>query len=233
MKEKFQDAIELIDHEGKLKKTVWGQFWSSHQRFFKYLCMACKVPRVVELAKQALSSNKCVVIGLQSTGEARTMEQLDEFGEINEFVSTARGVLQNLVEKHFPTVEQTLPSSCSGGIPAAYSAETSKQKISRSKESKNSQKVNDILQRLSSYTNKNSESPSKGDEVNKKRARLLKAKRKPKHLRSSSMSSLSSISSSIQSFDSSNCLETDTLKTDVNFKLFKCNKLWIFNQLFT
>ena len=219
MKEKFQDAIELIDHEGKLKKTVWGQFWSSHQRFFKYLCMACKVPRVVELAKQALSSNKCVVIGLQSTGEARTMEQLDEFGEINEFVSTARGVLQNLVEKHFPTVEQTLPPSGSvgGGIPAAYSTDTSKQKFSRSKESKNSQKVNDILQRLSSYTNKNSESPSKGDEGSKKRARLLKAKRKPKHLRSSSMSSLSSISSSIQSFDSSNCLETDTLKTDVIF----------------
>ena len=84
---------------------VWGQFWSSHQRFFKYLCMACKVPRVVDLAQKALRSNKCVVIGLQSTGEARTMEQLDEFGEINDFISTARGVLQNLVEKHFPSVE--------------------------------------------------------------------------------------------------------------------------------
>ena len=105
MKEKFQEAIELVDTEGKLKKTVWGQFWSSHQRFFKYLCMACKVPRVVDLAQKALRSNKCVVIGLQSTGEARTMEQLDEFGEINDFISTARGVLQNLVEKHFPSVE--------------------------------------------------------------------------------------------------------------------------------
>jgi hypothetical protein len=105
MKDKFQEAIELVDTEGKLKKTVWGQFWSSHQRFFKYLCMACKVPRVVDLAQKALRSNKCVVIGLQSTGEARTMEQLDEFGEINDFISTARGVLQNLVEKHFPSVE--------------------------------------------------------------------------------------------------------------------------------
>ena len=111
MKEKFQDAIELIDNEGRLKKTVWGQFWSSHQRFFKYLCMACKVPRVVDLAQKALRSKKCVVIGLQSTGEARTMEQLDEFGEINDFISTARGVLQNLVEKHFPTVESLSNSS--------------------------------------------------------------------------------------------------------------------------
>lgn len=113
MKEKFQEAIELIDTEGKLKKTVWGQFWSSHQRFFKYLCMACKVPRVVDLAQKALRNKKCVVIGLQSTGEARTMEQLDEFGEINDFISTARGVLQNLVEKHFPTVENLSNSSSS------------------------------------------------------------------------------------------------------------------------
>ncbi len=111
MKEKFQEAIELIDSEGKLKKTVWGQFWSSHQRFFKYLCMACKVPRVVELAQTALKENKCVVIGLQSTGEARTVEQLDEYGEVNEFISTARGVLQNLVEKHFPSVESLMNSS--------------------------------------------------------------------------------------------------------------------------
>jgi len=115
MKEKFQEAIELIDSEGKLKKTVWGQFWSSHQRFFKYLCMACKVPRVVELAQAALRANKCVVIGLQSTGEARTVEQLDEFGEVNEFISTARGVLQNLVEKHFPSVESLMNSTSGSG----------------------------------------------------------------------------------------------------------------------
>ena len=111
MRDKFQEAIDLIDTEGKLKKTVWGQFWSSHQRFFKYLCMACKVPHVVDLAKSALRNKKCVVIGLQSTGEARTLEQIDELGEINEFVSTAKGVLQNLVEKHFPSYEILQPNS--------------------------------------------------------------------------------------------------------------------------
>ena len=46
---------------------------------------------------------KCVVIGLQSTGEARTMEALErEEDGITDFVSTAKGVLQSLVEKHFP-----------------------------------------------------------------------------------------------------------------------------------
>ena len=39
---------------------------------------------MAELAQAALKASKCVVIGLQSTGEARTMEQLDEFGEIND-----------------------------------------------------------------------------------------------------------------------------------------------------
>ncbi len=35
---------------------------------------------------------QCVVIGLQSTGEARTLEQLGETGELTDFVSTAKYV---------------------------------------------------------------------------------------------------------------------------------------------
>jgi hypothetical protein len=107
MKEKFQEALDLIDKENKLRKTVWGRFWSSHQRFFKYLCIAIKVPHVVELSRKALTNNKCVVIGLQSTGEARTLDQLDEYGELSEFVSTAKGVLINLVEKNFPLLDNS------------------------------------------------------------------------------------------------------------------------------
>lgn len=41
--QKFQEAAELVDAENRMKKTMWGQFWSSHQRFFKYLCIAAKV----------------------------------------------------------------------------------------------------------------------------------------------------------------------------------------------
>lgn len=212
MKEKFQDAIELIDNEGRLKKTVWGQFWSSHQRFFKYLCMACKVPRVVDLAQKALKNKKCVVIGLQSTGEARTIEQLDEFGEINDFISTARGVLQNLVEKHFPTVESLSNSSNSNvsGILSAEMKQILEAKKLKSKDSKNSQKVNDILNRLSSYTNTNSESAAKLNEA-KRRLKLIKSKKKRrKSLRSSSVSSQSSLGSSFGSLSSSD------LKSDLD-----------------
>ncbi|XP_018017597.1 protein strawberry notch homolog 1 isoform X2 [Hyalella azteca] len=99
----FQEASELVDAEKGMKKTMWGQFWSSHQRFFKYLCIGAKVEHTVRLARDACLSNRCVVIGLQSTGEARTLEQLEkDDGELSDFVSTAKGVLECLVEKHFP-----------------------------------------------------------------------------------------------------------------------------------
>jgi len=41
--------------------------------------MSAKVPVAVRLAKQALADNKCVVIGLQSTGEARTEEAVTKY----------------------------------------------------------------------------------------------------------------------------------------------------------
>lgn len=47
------------------------------------------------------------MIGLQSTGEARTLEQLErDEGELTDFVSTAKGVFQTLVEKHFPAPDR-------------------------------------------------------------------------------------------------------------------------------
>uniref|UniRef100_A0A8C9TY68 Strawberry notch homolog 1 (Drosophila) n=1 Tax=Scleropages formosus TaxID=113540 RepID=A0A8C9TY68_SCLFO len=106
-REKFQQAANLMDAEQRMKKSMWGQFWSAHQRFFKYLCIASKVRRVVQLAREEVKNGKCVVIGLQSTGEARTLEALEEGGgELNDFVSTAKGVMQSLVEKHFPAPDR-------------------------------------------------------------------------------------------------------------------------------
>uniref|UniRef100_A0A8C8HZ33 Protein strawberry notch homolog 2 n=1 Tax=Oncorhynchus tshawytscha TaxID=74940 RepID=A0A8C8HZ33_ONCTS len=96
------DALCLVS-----RKSLWGQFWSSHQRFFKYLCIAAKVRCLVELAKKELKAGKCIVIGLQSTGEARTREVLDENdGHLDRFVSAAEGVFKALVQKHFPSEKQ-------------------------------------------------------------------------------------------------------------------------------
>ena len=50
-----------------------------------------QVPWLVHMAKQALAEGKCVVIGLQSTGEARTADVVSERGEeLDDFVSGPR-----------------------------------------------------------------------------------------------------------------------------------------------
>ncbi|XP_039694932.1 protein strawberry notch homolog 2 [Pteropus medius] len=101
----FQQAADWIGLESR--KSLWGQFWSAHQRFFKYLCIAAKVRRLVELAQEELARDKCVVIGLQSTGEARTREVLDEKdGQLDCFVSAAEGVFLSLIQKHFPSTKR-------------------------------------------------------------------------------------------------------------------------------
>ncbi|KAJ1355041.1 hypothetical protein KIN20_012161 [Parelaphostrongylus tenuis] len=101
----FQAVLSAMTGEERSScKQLWGQFWACHQRFFKYLCIAAKVDTCVQMALDAIKANKCVVIGLQSTGEARTLETLEEMGgELTEFVSTAKAVLQGLIERHFPS----------------------------------------------------------------------------------------------------------------------------------
>lgn len=50
-----------------------------------------QVPNLVRMANQALSEEKCCVIGLQSTGEARTQDVIAEKGEeLDDFVSGPR-----------------------------------------------------------------------------------------------------------------------------------------------
>lgn len=93
-KRSFSEAEILIEDHTALKNMMWAQFFSSHQRFFKYLCIAAKVSHAVKVAKDAVADGKCAVIGLQSTGEARTLDVLErEDGELTEFISTAKLVL--------------------------------------------------------------------------------------------------------------------------------------------
>lgn len=90
-KKSFEEAEMMLGGNRQVLKNIWGQFWSAHQRFFKYLCIASKVAHTVEVAKAAVADGKCAVIGLQSTGEARTLDVVsqDDF-ELTDFVSTAK-----------------------------------------------------------------------------------------------------------------------------------------------
>ncbi|KAK9499331.1 hypothetical protein O3M35_002384 [Rhynocoris fuscipes] len=101
---RFHYAVNIMNADKSMKTYIWGQFWSAHQRFFRYMCISAKVSQAVLIAREAIKCGKCVVIGLQSTGEARTLSQLGkDDAELSDFVSTAHGVLLSLVENHFPT----------------------------------------------------------------------------------------------------------------------------------
>ncbi|OXA57278.1 Protein strawberry notch [Folsomia candida] len=91
---KFMDAIDMLQLDGQEIKIIWSQFWGSHQRYFRYLCIAGKISRAIYIAKEDVIDGKCVVIGLQSTGEARTAEQFEKEGE--------PGSSSKFLEKQFP-----------------------------------------------------------------------------------------------------------------------------------
>ncbi|PON32790.1 Protein strawberry notch, partial [Parasponia andersonii] len=98
-------ALAILD-EKPSSSQVWRLYWASHQRFFRHMCMSAKVPAAVRLAKQALLEDKCVVIGLQSTGEART----EEAGlELDDFISGPRELLLKFVEENYPLPEKPEP----------------------------------------------------------------------------------------------------------------------------
>ncbi|CAL0333656.1 unnamed protein product [Lupinus luteus] len=104
--------VELLSASAFLNEKpnssqLWRLYWASHQRFFGHMCMSAKVPAAVRLTKKALIEDKCVVIGLQSTGEARTEEAVTKYGsELDDFVSGPRELLLKFVEENYPLPEK-------------------------------------------------------------------------------------------------------------------------------
>ncbi len=107
---------EALAEERKLRRTyrdrqakfLLGLFWSAHLRFFRSLCIASKVDRAIEIAKQALEDDHSVVIGLQSTGEARSKGAAKTAGfgdaaegQFDDFVSAPNEDLKRIIMMMF------------------------------------------------------------------------------------------------------------------------------------
>ena len=61
------------------------------------------MPECARLALEAIADGMCVVIGLQSTGEANTKASLEETGEtMDDFVSAPQRILLAFLKNHFP-----------------------------------------------------------------------------------------------------------------------------------
>ncbi|KAG2500714.1 hypothetical protein HYH03_001479 [Edaphochlamys debaryana] len=98
-------------------RDVFKAYWATLQRFFKLLCVSIKVPAVIAEAREALSSGQCVVIGLQTTGEAAADAVGLEPGPVPGFVSPTKEMLLRFIATHFPT--RKLPPGAKGAGAAA------------------------------------------------------------------------------------------------------------------
>ena len=96
-------------YRDRQSKFLKGLFWSAHQRFFRSLCIASKVDRAISLAREALKDGHCCVIGLQSTGEARSKGAAlaagfndESGGQFEDFVCAPNEDLKRIIVMMFP-----------------------------------------------------------------------------------------------------------------------------------
>eukprot|EP00798_Chlamydomonas_sp_ICE-L_P014789 gene14789-20839_t len=107
---KLAGTGQYTDDEGENKlAVVLGQYWGAHLRCFKQLCTASKVPAIAQMCLEELAAGNCVVIGLQSTGEARTTAYMNVNGGLDStfdaHVEPISQSLINFVGKHIPPDE--------------------------------------------------------------------------------------------------------------------------------
>lgn len=105
----LERALKVIEKSGGKSKRglTWQRFWGTQLRFFKEVQTAMKVPFVVKEAQAALDAGHCVVIGLQSTGEAgleNAMLGVAQHGDAvrGGLVSAAKVAAKRFVEDFFP-----------------------------------------------------------------------------------------------------------------------------------
>ena len=102
----FSRALDITNSSRVSRRYVVGQFWAEHQRCFRNLIIAFKVPTLLREIENALGEKKSVVISLTGTGEAQTKKQMmraaSEEEAIDDLDFSPRETLSRLVENCFP-----------------------------------------------------------------------------------------------------------------------------------
>lgn len=108
----FQQAADWTGLESR--KSLWGQFWSAHQRFFKYLCIAAKVHRLVELAREELARDKVSEPGLPAPAPPRAgLTAASLFPACPSWVGSRRSLSQSPAHSRVPALCSAWSSGCS------------------------------------------------------------------------------------------------------------------------
>jgi len=103
----IDDALLITNGGPRARAVALNKFWGDHQRFFRSVISALKVPSVIVETEAALSEGKSVVISLVGTGEARTREQVAKATANGSYLEdldfSPREVIAAMVDRGFPT----------------------------------------------------------------------------------------------------------------------------------
>lgn len=83
-------AITSAGITGQRLSNVWSNYWNAHLHFFKSLCIAAKINDCIHVTNEALAKGHCVVIGIQTTGDARAQAELERVKNLKDLISTAK-----------------------------------------------------------------------------------------------------------------------------------------------
>ena len=102
----FNDALNATNSSRIVRRTLVNQFWAEHQRCFRNLITAFKVPTLIREIEDALAQKQSVVVSITGTGEANTKKQMmraaDEEEAIDDLDFSPRETLTRFVENSFP-----------------------------------------------------------------------------------------------------------------------------------
>lgn len=111
-------ALELTNSGKATRATAVNQFWAEHQRCFRNLITAFKVPTLIREIEDALGRKESIVVSITGTGESQTKKQIERAADQDEAIDgldfSPRETLTRLVTNCFPTAcfqERTNPYS--------------------------------------------------------------------------------------------------------------------------
>ena len=111
-------ALDLTNSGKATRATAVNQFWAEHQRCFRNLITAFKVPTLIREIEDALGRKESIVVSITGTGESQTKKQIERAADQDEAIDSLdfspRETLTRLVANCFPTTcfqERTNPYS--------------------------------------------------------------------------------------------------------------------------
>lgn len=99
-------ALDLTNSGKATRAQAVNQFWAEHQRCFRNLITAFKVPTLIREIEDALGSRQSVVVSITGTGESQTKKQIERAADQEEAIDSLdfspRETLTRLVAQCFP-----------------------------------------------------------------------------------------------------------------------------------